>query len=65
MNYVLKYREPGKRANTSRWARRRVESVKEAVEFINSNPHTAFMPAWVETPGNQWQAPETVAILKG
>lgn len=63
MNYVLKYREPGKRAGTERWAKRRVASVREATEWMNANKASAFLPAFVETPGNQWQQPETVAIL--
>jgi len=63
MSYVLKYREPGKRRGT-RWALRRVESVKDALAFMNANKDKAFMPAWVQTPGNQWQQPEVVAILR-
>lgn len=60
MNYVLKYREPGKRPNTTRWARRRVQSVREAVEWMNQNKDNAYLPAAVET--NAWR-PDTVAIL--
>lgn len=61
--YVLKYREPGKRPNTERWATRKVESVDEAVQWMNANKDKAFLPASVETPGNQWTRPEVVAIL--
>lgn len=61
--YVLVYREPGKRAGTTRWAKRRVADVRAAIEWMNENKATAFLPAWVQTPGNQWQKPETVAIL--
>lgn len=60
MNYILKYREPGKRAGTERWAKRSVESVRAAVEWMNSNKERAFLPAFVQTTG--WR-PETVAIL--
>lgn len=63
MNYRLIYREPGKRPGTTRWARRKIGSVREATEWMNANKETAFLPAFVETPGNQWQKPETVAIL--
>ena len=63
MNYVLVYREPGKRKGTTRWARRKVGSTREAIEWMNANPTVAFLPAFVETPGNRWQRPETVAIL--
>lgn len=58
--YVLKYREPGKRANTERWATRKVFSTREAIEFMNANKDRAFLPAWVQT--NAWK-PEIVAIL--
>jgi hypothetical protein len=60
MNYILKYRAPGKRANTERWAKRKVESVREATEWMNANKGIAFLPAFVLT--NSWR-PETVAIL--
>jgi hypothetical protein len=60
MNYILKYREPGKRPNTDRWARRKVESVRAAITWMNENKDKAFLPAFVET--NSWK-PETVAIL--
>lgn len=59
-NYILKYREPGKRPNTERWAKRKVESVREATDWMNANKDKAFLPAFVET--NAWK-PETVAIL--
>lgn len=59
--YILKYREPGKRKGTERWARRPVASVREAVEFMNTNKDSAFTPACVLT--NGWR-PETVAILQ-
>jgi len=58
--YILKYRAPGKRPNTTRWAKRQVESTRAAVEWMNQNKETAFIPAFVET--NTWR-PETVAIL--
>lgn len=60
MNYVLQYREPGKRPGTERWARRKVESVRSAIEWMNANSDKAFLPAFVQTGG--WK-PETVAIL--
>lgn len=59
-NYILKYREPGKRAGTERWAKRPVESVRAAVAWMNENKKRAFLPAFVLTTG--WR-PETVAIL--
>ena len=58
--YILKYREPGKRYESTRWARRKVSSVREAIEWMNANKETAFLPAFVLT--NAWK-PETVAIL--
>lgn len=60
MSYNLKYREPGKRPNTERWAKRPVESVRAAVAWMNENKERAFLPASVET--NAWK-PEVVAIL--
>ena len=60
MNYVLKFREAGKRPNTERWGARKVESVGEAILWMNENKEIAFLPAFVETSG--WR-PETVAIL--
>jgi hypothetical protein len=60
MAYILKYREPGKRPNTDRWAKRKVESVREAINWMNANKEKALLPAAVET--NAWK-PETVAIL--
>jgi hypothetical protein len=63
MMYRLVYRENGKRPNTTRWARRKVESTRDAIAWMNANKETAFLPAFVETLGNQWQRPETVAIL--
>lgn len=57
---VLKFREPGKRPNTERWAKRPVASVSEAVEWMNANKDKAFFPASVET--NAWR-PEIVAAL--
>ena len=61
MPYVLKYREPGNRSGTKRCAKRKVESVREAVEWMNQNKNEAFTPASVET--NAWK-PEVVAILQ-
>jgi hypothetical protein len=63
VNYRLLYREPGKRPGITRWAKRPVASVTEAKEWMNANPDKAFLPAFVETPGNRYQKPETVAIL--
>jgi hypothetical protein len=57
---ILKFREPGKRAGTERWAKREVASVKDAIEFMNANKDKAFLPAFVET--NAWK-PKPVAIL--
>ena len=59
--YTLKYREPGKRPNTERWATRQVESVRAAVEWMNANKERAFLPASVHT--NSWRTPQVVAIL--
>lgn len=59
-SYVLKYCEPGKRPNTVRWAKRKVQSVQEAIDFMNANPDKAFLPASVFT--NAWK-PHVVAIL--
>ena len=61
MKYNLKYREPGKRPGTTRWAVRQVESAREAIEWMNQNRDQAFTPAFVET--RSWR-PETVAILR-
>lgn len=58
--YVLKYREPGKRNGTERWAKRDVHSVQEAVDWMNANQDRAFLPASVLT--RAWK-PQTVAIL--
>ena len=60
MSYILKFHELGKRPNTQRWAKRKVESVRDAENWLNANKHIAFMPAHVET--NAWR-PETVAIF--
>lgn len=60
MGYILKFREPGKRPNTQRWARRPVESTRDAIAWMNENKDKAFGPAFVET--KSWR-PETVAIL--
>jgi hypothetical protein len=59
---ILKFREPGKRAGTERWAKREVASVTEAKEWMNANRDKAFTPASVET--NGWK-PQVVAILAG
>ena len=61
MSYILKYREPGRRPNSTRWAKRPVQSVREAVQWMNDNKERAFAPAFVET--NSWRRPDTVAIL--
>ena len=58
---TLKYRAIGKKPNTTKWAKRSVASVKDAIEFMNSNSESAFLPAFVIT--NSWRRPETVAIL--
>ncbi len=60
MNYVLEYREPGKRPNATRTARRKVSSLAEAKEWMNANKATAFLPASVLT--TSWKR-EVVAIL--
>lgn len=60
MNYILKYREPGKRPGTTRWGKRKAASVREATEWLRANADKAFAPASVET--NAWK-PETVAIM--
>jgi hypothetical protein len=57
---VLVYREAGKRPESTRWARRKVASTREAIAWMNANRATAFLPAFVET--NAWR-PDTVAIL--
>lgn len=61
MSYILQYREPGKRPNTERWARRKVESTRDAIAWMNANKDKAFLPAFVLT--NSWRRPETVAVL--
>ena len=58
--YILKFREPGKRPDTTRWAKREVDSVREAIEWMNANLDKAFPPAFVLT--KAWR-PDTVAIL--
>lgn len=60
MSLTLKYREPGKRRGLERWSRRQVQSVHDAVQWMNTNQDKAFLPAFVLT--NSWK-PETVAIL--
>jgi hypothetical protein len=57
MNLTLHYLAPGKRQPVIR-AKRKVSSIKEALEFMKANPDTAFFPASV-TRG--WGV--TVAIL--
>ncbi len=59
--YTLHYRTHGKRPGTTRWARRPVASTREAVDWMNNNKDTAFLPAHVLT--NSWRNKETVAIL--
>lgn len=61
MQYILKFYEPGKRPNTIRQAKRKVESVRDAIAWMNANPEIAFLPASVET--NSWRRPEVMAIL--
>lgn len=60
MSYILKYREPGKRPGTERWAKRPVESTRGAIKWMNENKDKAFLPAFVET--KAWK-PEIIAIL--
>lgn len=60
MNYVLEYREPGKRLDTTRNARRKVSSLAEAKEWMNANKDRAFLPASVLT--TSWKR-DVVAIL--
>lgn len=57
---ILKYRTPGIRKGTTKWATRPVADTREAIEWMNANPAIAFLPAFVETRG--WR-PNTVAIL--
>lgn len=62
--YRLHYREPGKRPGTERQAKPLpVDSVQEALDWMNANKDKAFLPASVMTPGNQWKRPTVVAIL--
>ena len=61
--YRLHYREPGKRPGTTRQAVRPVDSIADACRWLEENRETAFLPASVMTPGNQWKRPETVAFL--
>lgn len=56
----LKFREPGKRPGSERWARRDVGSVAEAVQWMNQNKAVAFLPAFVLTKDRK---KNTVAIL--
>lgn len=62
MSYILKYVEPGKRPGTTRWAKRKVESTQQAIDWMNANKDKAFLPAFVQT--NSWK-PETVAKAGG
>lgn len=57
MIYTLKYRAPGKRPDSTRWATRKVEGVREAIKWMNENKDRAFLPAFVQSYG------ATVAIL--
>lgn len=57
---VLRYREPGARPGSTRWARRPVASVADAIAWMNRNREQAFLPASVET--KAW-TPQVVAIL--
>lgn len=59
---TLRYREPGKRPGTERWASRPVQNVREATAWMNANRDRAFTPASVQT--NSWRRPEVVAILQ-
>lgn len=47
--YILEYYEPGVRPNSLRKARRDVDSVREAEEWLNANKEAAFLPATVLT----------------
>lgn len=58
--YVLEYHEPGKRPNTTRQAKRKVQGVQDAIDWMHANSERAFLPAAVVT--NSWR-PEVVAIL--
>lgn len=60
MKLNLVYREPGKRPGSTRNAKRAVNSVQDAINWMNANRSDAFLPASVETTG--WK-PEVVAIL--
>ena len=57
---ILKYRAPGVRPGTTKWATRPVVDTREAIEWMNANPTISDLPAFVET--RSWR-PETVAIL--
>jgi hypothetical protein len=61
--YRLHYMEPGKRSGTWRRAIRKVDSVTEAERWMDDNAGRVKLPAYVTTPGNRYQEPETVAIL--
>lgn len=61
--YRLHYMEPGKRSGTWRRAIRKVDSVTEAKRWMDDNAGRVKLPAYVTTPGNRYQEPETVAIL--
>ena len=60
MSLILKFRTPGKRPNTEKWATQEVASVREAVEWMNSHRDIAFLPASVQT--KSWK-PVIAAIL--
>lgn len=57
---ILKYRAPGARPGTTRWATRPVADTMEAVAWMNANPEIAGLPAFVQTRG--WR-PQTLSIL--
>ena len=60
-NYILEFREPGKRPGTTRAAKILVDSTREAVEWMNADRDNRFTPAAVVT--KSWKRPDVVAIL--
>jgi len=59
--YVLHFYEPGKRTGTERKATRDVDTVQEAIDFMNANRERAFLPASVQS--RSWRNPSIIAIL--
>ena len=58
---ILKYRAPGRRPGTTRWATRPVADTQEAIEWMNGEGREiSDLPAFVQTKG--WR-PQTLSIL--